>query len=197
MREDPLGFYPLARQADPDFPVTVPVPDHLVADGQTLSIAGLRLLVTTSWLPGESATATTYEDVDQHRLFVGDLVDNAMTPALLEGHSCGWLRDLNRLEAHYPAALEAFPGHGSPAPLEELVTAQRIYLRTFRQLVGRTIENGSPRGKQVTETETAHVIARMRQLYPGYPNVASLPTLKQVNVSSVAKELQARPRCVE
>lgn len=197
MREDPLGFYPLARQADPDFPDTVPVPDHLVGDGQTLSVAGLRLLVTTSWSPGESATATTYQDVDQHRLFVGDLVDNAMTPALLEGHSCGWLRNLTRLEDHYPAALEAFPGHGRPAPLEELVTAQRTYLRTFRRLVRRTIENGSPGGPRVTKAETAHVTDRMRQLFPGHPNVASLPTLKQVNVSSVAKELQESPRCIE
>jgi glyoxylase-like metal-dependent hydrolase (beta-lactamase superfamily II) len=49
-----------------------------------------------------------------HALFGGDLTGNHVTPALIEGNSCGWLTDLTELSARFGAADTVYPGHGDP-----------------------------------------------------------------------------------
>jgi glyoxylase-like metal-dependent hydrolase (beta-lactamase superfamily II) len=45
MRDDPLKFYSLARQADPDYPPTLPYPTETFASGAEMRIAGLALQI--------------------------------------------------------------------------------------------------------------------------------------------------------
>jgi len=59
MRDDPLNFYSLARQADPDYPQTLTYPMETFASDAELRIAG-QTLQTADFGPGESATATVY-----------------------------------------------------------------------------------------------------------------------------------------
>lgn len=188
MRTNPLGFYQLARGADPDYPAELTFPNHQLAPGEPLDIAGVRL-ETAEFGPGESATATAFYEPTTGTLFAGDLVSNHCTPALLEGHTSGWLNNLDALPHRYPQAKTIYPGHGAPADATLLITRQREYLVRVRDLVEPAVNPSSPGGRNIDPAEQASIIATLDHQYPNYPLVASLPTLKEVNVQAVGHEL--------
>ena len=190
MRTNPLGFYQLARSADPDFPAELTFPDHLVAPGQPLEIGGVRL-ETAEFGPGESETATTFYEPKTGALFAGDLVSNHCTPALLEGHTSRWLENLDTLAPRFPQARTIYPGHGAPADAKLLITRQRQYLVRFRDLVRPAVGSDSPGGRDIESGEQASIIGELDREYPDYPPVASLSILKEANVQEVGRELAA------
>ncbi|MDR0341599.1 MAG: MBL fold metallo-hydrolase [Nocardiopsaceae bacterium] len=196
MRTNPLGFYQLARRADPDFPARLTFPDHMLEAGETLELGGARL-ETAEFGPGESATATAYYEPTTRALFAGDIVSNHYTPALLEGHTCGWLGNLDLLAKRFPHARTIYPGHGGPADAKALIARQRAYLERVRELVQPAVGKHSADGGEINSTEQASIIAELDQEYPGYPRVASLPTLKQANVRALGREMgvNGRARC--
>jgi glyoxylase-like metal-dependent hydrolase (beta-lactamase superfamily II) len=190
MREDPLGLYPLAKQADPDFPTELTHPTVTFPAGAVLDIGGVRL-ETAQFGPGESDTATVYYEPASRALFVGDLTGNAVTPALFEAHSCGWLVNLDVLSRRFGAAGVAYAGHGSPADATGQITAQRSYLQIYRGLVRPAVDQGSAGGAEVTEDEATTIMAALDARFPGYPRVASLPNLQELNIAAVGRELTA------
>ncbi|WP_206067941.1 MBL fold metallo-hydrolase [Nonomuraea composti] len=194
MREDRRGLYELTRSLPgSDFPQKLTYPDKVFRAGATLTIAGMT--VRTAEFPGaESDAATVYYEPRSRSLFPGDLLGNRVTPALVEGHSCGWLIQLGRLRTSYRAAEVAYPGHGAPALALDLIARQQAYIKHFRHLVKPVVRTNSPAGRRVTRTERRAVIAAMERAYPGHPRVASLPTLMEENVKAVAAEMaSARP----
>jgi glyoxylase-like metal-dependent hydrolase (beta-lactamase superfamily II) len=193
MRSDPLGFYPLARQADADYPAALTYPDRTFGSDETLNIGGL-LIQTVEYGPGESEMATVYYEPISAALFAGDLVNNRATPALLEGHTCGWLSNLDHLRDRFPGARVLYPGHGEPGEPVPLIEQQRVYLERYRELVEPAVHAESPAGPDVSPDEQASLIARIEGEYPGYERVASLETLQELNVNAVAGELR-RGRC--
>ncbi|MGJ6965826.1 MBL fold metallo-hydrolase [Streptosporangium sp. G11] len=189
MRADPLHFYEITRKLPgADYAPELTYPDHTFAPGATLDVGGVRL-ETAEFGPGETETATAYYEPRSGALFAGDLVANRATPALLEGHVCGWLTDLDRLRTRFPHARTLYPGHGAPGDAADLIERQRTYLEDFRRLVRPTVRPDSPAGRKVSPDEQRSIIADLGRAYPGYPSVASLPTLMQENVKSVAREL--------
>jgi hypothetical protein len=44
-------------------------------------------------------------------------------------------------------------------------------------------------GVTVTNRENTHIAAKLDKAYPGYPLVASLPNLQQLNIDAVGREL--------
>jgi glyoxylase-like metal-dependent hydrolase (beta-lactamase superfamily II) len=188
---DGQGFYELTRGLPgADYAAEMTVPDRLIAPGEVLEVGGLRV-ETAEFGPGETESATAFYEPASGALFAGDLVADEMTPALLEGHSCGWLTDLDRLEARFPDARTIHPGHGDPGPADELVAAQRDYLREFRGLVRTATAADSPGGAAVDEAERSSIVAETERSHPGFPSVASLPTLMDENVRAVAAEIAA------
>ena len=123
MRDDPLKFYSLARQADPDYPQTLTYPTETFAGDAELRIAGLTLR-TADFGAGESATATVYFEPSSRVLFGGDLTANHVTPALIEGNSCSWLINLAALSGRFGDADTVYPGHGDPAPAAQQISEQ-------------------------------------------------------------------------
>ncbi len=195
MRTDPLGFYPLTRSPPgSDYPPRLTYADHTFAPDSTIDVAGVRL-ETAEYSAGESEWGTVYFDPGTGALFPGDLTGNRVTPALLEGHSCGWLGNLDRLQGRFPAARQTYPGHGDPADTAELITQQREYLQFFRGEVTKAVAPSSAAGTTVTPDEARTVTAAVDQRYPGHPSVASLPTMAQENVKAVAAELVKQPAC--
>jgi glyoxylase-like metal-dependent hydrolase (beta-lactamase superfamily II) len=188
MHDDPLKFYALARKADPDYPPTLTYPTETFASDAELRIAGLTLQ-TADFGPGESATATAYFEPSSHALFGGDLTGNHVTPALIEGNSCGWLTDLTALSARFGAADTVYPGHGDPGPAAEQITEQHNYLQHYRELVRPAVALGSDAGTALTDRETASIVGELDRAYPNYPRVASLPNLQELNVAAVGREL--------
>ncbi|MGK5553643.1 MBL fold metallo-hydrolase [Actinomadura kijaniata] len=190
MREDGRGFYPLARSANPGFPAKVAYADRVFEDGAPLRAGGLRF-ETATFTEGESDTATVYYRADTGDLFSGDLAGSRVTPALIEGNSCGWLQNLDRLGRRFPGAGTMYPGHGAPGPARALIDEQRRYLQRFRGLVRPAVAPGSAGGGTVTPDEQKSIIAGMERTHPGHPPVADLPTIAQENVRAVARELAA------
>jgi glyoxylase-like metal-dependent hydrolase (beta-lactamase superfamily II) len=188
MRTDPLGFYPLARQADPDYPATLTYPTDTFEPGATLRIGGLSF-DTAEFTSGESQTATAYFEPSTRALFGGDLTGNRVTPALIEGHSCAWLTNLTVLSDRFGAAETIYPGHGDPGPTGQQISEQRNYLLTFRRLVRPAVTAESAGGATVTPEEVTQTTAELDRIYPNYPRVASLPNLQELNIQVVGQEL--------
>lgn len=194
IRTDSKGFYALTRQIDgDDYPAVMTVPDHVLRPNGPVVVGGL-LLLTAEFGPGETDTATAFYEPVTRTLFTGDVVANHMTPALLEGHTCGWLADLDRLRARFPAARTLYPGHGAPGS-RDLIAEQARYIRDVRAFVAPAAAPGSAGGATVTPEELASVEAEITARYPDYPNVASLPTLMDVNVMAVAAEIATGAPC--
>lgn len=190
MRDDPPGFYPLARQSDPDLPAELTLPDRAFPPGSDLMIGGARI-ETADFGPGESETATAYYLPDSGVLFTGDLTGERVTPALLEGNSCGWLVNLEKLASRFSGARTVYPGHGAAAPIAAQLATQVGYLRTFRALVAPSVTPQSEGGPELTPAELQQVLTELDSRYPDHPPVASLPDLQQINVGAVAAELRA------
>jgi glyoxylase-like metal-dependent hydrolase (beta-lactamase superfamily II) len=190
MRDDPLGFYPLARQADPDYPSTLTYATETFAPDAEIHVAGITLH-TAEFGPGESTTATVYYEQSTRALFAGDVTGNHVTPALIEGTSCGWLTNLATLSERFGDADTVYPGHGDPGPASQQIGEQRDYLKRFRQSVRPAISPDSDAGTNVTDHETTHIAAVLEKAFRGYPRVASLPNLQQLNIAAVGRELVA------
>ncbi|MFH8369328.1 MBL fold metallo-hydrolase [Streptomyces sp. NPDC018031] len=191
IRTDPRGFYPLTRSLPgSDFPARLTHPDRTFKPGETLEIGGVRL-ETAEYEEGESDVATVYYAPATGALFSGDIVGNRVTPALLEGHSCGWLENLERLGTRFPDATHLYPGHGAPGDPDRLMDEQRTYLQRFRALVRTAVAADSPGGAKVTTAERDRIVAKTERSYPGHPSVASLPTMMEENVKGVAREIGA------
>ncbi|NUR57759.1 MAG: MBL fold metallo-hydrolase [Catenulispora sp.] len=194
IRTDSKGFYALTRQIDgADYPAVMTVPDHVIRPDQPLSVGGLRL-ETAEFGPGETEAETAFYVPSTRQLFPGDIVANHMTPALLEGHTCGWLTDLDRLHDRFPHAAKLYPGHGAPGP-RRLIPQQTRYINDFRAFVAPAAAPSSPGGTTVTPEELATIKAEVEAKYPNYPNVASLPTLMDVNITAVAQEIATEGAC--
>ncbi|CAL9459457.1 Hydroxyacylglutathione hydrolase [Actinosynnema sp. ALI-1.44] len=190
MREDERGFYPLARSANPDFPAELTYADRTFEDGAPVEVGGLRF-ETATFTDGESDTATAYYRTDTGDLFSGDLAASGVTPALIEGDSCGWLRVLDQLDRRFPAAGTMYPGHGGPGPARALIDEQRRYLQRFRGLVRPAVAGDSPAGTAVSPAEEASIVAELERSHPDHPPVADLPALVPENIKAVARELSA------
>jgi glyoxylase-like metal-dependent hydrolase (beta-lactamase superfamily II) len=191
MRDDPLGFFALTRQLPgSDYAPELPLPDHLVEPGATVDAGGL-VLETAEFGPGESAATTVYHEPDSGALFVGDLVNNEATPALVEGNTCGWLTNLDRLAEEFPGARTLYPGHGAPGDPGELIGRQRDYLLHVRDLVRPAVAADSPGAGELTDEERAAAVAALEAAHPGHQPVATLPDLHGANVDAVAGELRA------
>ena len=191
MATDPLGFYELTRdQLGDEYPAEIATPDEIVTPGQTIDVGGLRL-ETARFGPAETDSTTIYYDPESRTLFAGDLLDNEATPALLEGHSCGWLTALDELTRRFPDAEVAHPGHGDPGDTGELIDQQRSYLREVRELVHPVVAADSAGSEEVTDAERQAVSDELNRRHPDYPPVASLPTLVDENIRAVASELRA------
>jgi glyoxylase-like metal-dependent hydrolase (beta-lactamase superfamily II) len=188
MRDDERGFYALAHSANPRFPTEPTYADRTFEDGAEVVVGGLRF-ETATFAEGESDTATVYYQPGTGDLYSGDLATSEVTPALIEGHSCGWLQVLGQLATRFPGADTMYPGHGDPGPARELIGDQRDYLTTFRGLVRTAVAPESPAGTTVTAGEETSIVAGLEREYPGYPPVADLPALTPVNIKAVAQEL--------
>lgn len=195
IRTDPKGFYELTRQQpDADYPAKMTVPDHVIQPARPLEVGGLTL-ETAEFGPGEHEAATVFHEPKSGALFPGDIVSTHATPALLEGRTCDWLGQLDELQARFPHARTAYPGHGAPESSTELIGAQRKYLTDFRALVALVVEPSSPGGVSVTPDELGSVKAEVNRRYPDHPPVASLATIMDLNVTAVAGELATALPC--
>jgi glyoxylase-like metal-dependent hydrolase (beta-lactamase superfamily II) len=178
----------LARQADPDYPRTLTYPTETFTLNAELHVAGLALQ-TVDFGPGESATATVYFEPSTRTLFGGDLTGYHVTPALIEGNSCGWLTNLAALSSRFGDADIIYPGHGDYGMATHQINTQRDYLTRYRDLVRPAVAPDSDGGEIVTDAETTYIVGELNREYRSYPRVASLSNLQELNIAAVGREL--------
>jgi len=184
---DTLGYAGATRSVHgDDFPERPTVPTHVLQDGDRVVIDGLAFVAHE--LGASEAISATVVSIPAARVaFVGDVVFDRATPALFEGNSLAWLGQLDVVASRFGRFDRIYVGHGRPGSPRQLIARQREYIETFRRLVDRHRE---PNG-EIGEQASAAVVAAMEARYRGYPPVASLPGLLQINIKVVARELAA------
>lgn len=182
--EDRLGLSQKSREAvGDDFPKQATVPDASLGDGVPLQIGGITI-VPHEYGAGEAECMTVLHLPEERILFAADLLQDKMTPYLIEGRSTEWLAQLDRLERQFSDVAMCYPGHGEPGPLAELVSRQREYLQATRSAITHAAEGGS-----LSEDKAAKAVERIENQYPGYQPVAAIPELLTMNMAPVAQEL--------
>lgn len=160
-----------------------PTPDTLVTDGERFTLGNVEF-EAIEFGASEASSMTVFAVLAANAVFVGDLLTPGMTPFLLEKRTAAWLEQLAALEQRFPPETTAYPGHGEPGPLGEMVAAQRAYLEGFRGRVQSALADGT-----VSAAETDEIIAGTEAAHPGYQPVATIPELMRRNVVAVAAEL--------
>jgi glyoxylase-like metal-dependent hydrolase (beta-lactamase superfamily II) len=132
---------------------------------------------------------------EQNLLFTGDVVNNQMHPALIEGHSTEWIKQIRYIEQNYPDAKVLFPGHGQQGSPRPLLEGQLDYINTFKSLVDQQLQStgeaGAERSANITDESKTMIKSELQRLYPNYLHVALMPldTMFDLNIDAIAKEL--------
>jgi glyoxylase-like metal-dependent hydrolase (beta-lactamase superfamily II) len=150
-------------------------PDRVVSDVVELGDLTLRV---RDLGPGESPADSLWS-LDEHSLFVGDLVYSGMHAYLADGLFKDWLALLDRLEAELPPEATLYVGHGEPSG-PAIIGAQRRYIQAFLEAVDRHRQLGP-------EARRAAVVGAMKQLLPA----DDLLFLMELSVDPVAAVLGA------
>lgn len=149
--------------------INADLPDRLVRDGRTVTVAGLR--VTPMVMEAsESPAAVVYVLPDRGAAVVGDLV-NVLTISAPMVSLKTWLTQLDRLERALPTGAVVHVGHGPSGPARALIGDQRTYL----QLLDRMVREAGADGQGVSGDETDAIVHAIRVAYPHHRGAASLP----------------------
>jgi len=185
MRSDENGFIALTKKAlGDDAPDQQPLPTETLTDGQNICF-GTICVEAMDIGRGEADAMTMFVARDHGWLFAGDVVDNGMTPFLMEGHTTEWLAQLDELMQEYDGSdVTIFPGHG-PRGTSQLFEDQADLLRWLHAEVEERLEDG------LSEAETAEIVEMYEARYPGRPTVAAIPDLMTENVRALGVELES------
>lgn len=167
----------------PEWPDTYRVPDHRLADGDTVEIAGLTVTAHDIG-PGEShADSYLAFRHDRHDIaFIGDIAFAGTHSYTADGHTTAWLATLDRLATDLDGVL-LYPGHGLPHDVG-LFADQRRYLLMYRETV-RRLAAGKP---TLTDEQKQELTALMGRFLPDAP----LSWLVGLGADAVATELAAQ-----
>lgn len=147
-----------------DYPDERHFPDHIVKDGDTVTIDGVTFTFTDLG-PGESDSdgMWSFEKDGQKHAFVGDAVAYQAHCFFRDGHADEWHKLTERLERELPEDAVIYIGHGpTPAP-REAITWQRGYIQTFLNAVDNMEDKSLP----VSRDRQEQVIRKMQEYLPG------------------------------
>jgi glyoxylase-like metal-dependent hydrolase (beta-lactamase superfamily II) len=195
MKNDTGGLIAFAKQLHgDDYPDQVMLPNRIVKSGDNFNIDRIAYNFEDIG-PGEGGNMMLIYLPEQNLLFTGDVVNNKMHPALIEGHSMEWIKQIRYIEQNYPDAKVLFPGHGQQGSPRPLLEGQLDYINTFRSLVDQQLrsagEGGAERSANITDENKTRIKGELQRLYPEYLHVALMPldTMFDLNIDAIAKEL--------
>jgi glyoxylase-like metal-dependent hydrolase (beta-lactamase superfamily II) len=167
-----------------EWPDRYRVPDHPLADGEALEVAGLRIEVHD--IGAAESHADSYllvHDGARQVAFIGDLAFVGMHSYTADGHTGRWLAALDRLTAALDG-VRLYPGHGAPGS-GTLLADQRRYLLMYREAV-RRLAGGAP---ALTDQQKQELTELMSRFLPD----AAVTWLVALGADAVAAELAAEP----
>ena len=195
MKNDTGGLIAFAKRLHGnDYTNQVILPNKIVKSGENFTIDGITYNFEDIG-PGEGGDMMLIYLPEQRLLFTGDVVNNQMHPALIEGHSMKWIKQLQYIGENYPDAIMLFPGHGQPGAPKTLLDEQMEYIKTFRSLVEQQTQSsgeiGAEKSTNTTDEGKTRIKSELQRLYPNYLHVALMPldTMFNLNIDAVAKEI--------
>jgi glyoxylase-like metal-dependent hydrolase (beta-lactamase superfamily II) len=179
-RDDPVKEQILRPMFGEEWAARRAFPNQTVADGELVSLDGIRLRVTDLG-PSESPHDSVWSLADSdRRVFSADLVYDRHHCYLADGFHQQWLANITRARQELPAGVTLHPGHGEPCGAEAL-DWQEGYIKTFLEAV--TAADWSD-----TDAARAHVTARMLDYLPS----SALQFLMELSIDPVAAQLGMR-----
>jgi glyoxylase-like metal-dependent hydrolase (beta-lactamase superfamily II) len=133
-RDDALKAEIVGPMMGDEWPERRLFPNRIVADGDEVTLGGVRLRVRDLG-PGESPADGLWL-LDDSTVFAGDVAYNRMHAYLADGHWQEWLSRLEQLERELPADVTLHVGHG-PSGGKDLLARQRAYIETFVEALDR------------------------------------------------------------
>ena len=114
MKNDTGGLIAFAKRLHGnDYPDQVVLPNRIVKSGEIVNIDGITYNFEDIG-PGEGGDMMLIYLPKQKSLVTGDVINNRMHPALIEGNSIEWIKQIQYIEQNYSDASVVFPGHGQP-----------------------------------------------------------------------------------
>lgn len=179
-RDDPVKEQILRPMFGEEWAPERAFPNQVVADGELVSLDGIRLRVTDLG-PSESPHDSIWTLADSDRqIFSADLAYDRHHCYLADGFYQRWLENIARARAELPAGVTLHPGHGEPCGAEALDWQQR-YIETFLEAV-QAADWGHP------DEARAAVIARMLEYLP----TSALQFLMELSIDPIADQLGVR-----
>jgi glyoxylase-like metal-dependent hydrolase (beta-lactamase superfamily II)/quinol monooxygenase YgiN len=194
MKNDPGGLIALTKKLHGnDYPDQVVLPNKIIKSDEIITIDGITYKLQDIGR-GEGGDMTLIYLPLQKLLFTGDVVNNRMHAALIEGHSSEWIKQIEYIKQNYSDTKILFPGHGQSGSPITLLDEQLNYINTFRSLVEQELQLLQPAGEvgiNITEEGKKRIKSELQRLYPNYLHVASIPlsTMLDLNIDAIAKEL--------
>ena len=195
MKNDTGGLIAFAKRLHGnDYPDQVVLPNRIVKSGEIVNIDGITYNFEDIG-PGEGGDMMLIYLPKQKSLFTGDVINNRMHPALIEGNSIEWIKQIQYIGQNYSDARVLFPGHGQPGSPKTLLDEQLEYINTFRSLVEQQMQSagkvGEERSANITEEGKTRIKSELLRLYPDYLHVASMPLsdMFDLNIDAIAKEI--------
>jgi len=195
MKNDVGGLIAFAKRLHGnDYADQVVLPNRIVNSRENVTIDGITYNFEDIG-PGEGGDMMLIYLPEEKLLFTGDVVNNQMHPALIEGNSIEWIRQIQYIEQSYSDTRMLFPGHGQPGSPKTLLDEQLEYINTFRSLVEQEMQLaekvGEDKTANITEEGKTKIKSELQRLYPDYLHVASLPLsdLFDLNIDAVTTEI--------
>jgi glyoxylase-like metal-dependent hydrolase (beta-lactamase superfamily II) len=195
MKNDTGGLIALTKKLHGnDYTDQIVLPKNIIRSNENITIDGITYSFDDIG-PGESGDMTLIYLPMHKLLFTGDVVNNRMHPALIEGHTSEWIKQIEYIRQNYPDTKVLYPGHGQSGPPNNLLDEQLNYINTFRSLVEKELQSSGELSKtNITEEGKMRIVSELERLYPNYLHVASLPlpALLDLNINAVGKEISSQ-----
>jgi alkyl sulfatase BDS1-like metallo-beta-lactamase superfamily hydrolase len=195
MKNDTGGLIAFAKRLHGNnYTDQVVLPNRIIKSSENINIDGMTYNFKDIG-PGEGGDMMLIYLPVQKLLFTGDVVNNRMHPALIEGHSKEWIKQIEFIGQNYSDARVLFPGHGQPGSLKTLLDEQMEYINTFRSLVEQQMQSVGKIGEEgsanITEESKTRIKSELQRLYPDYLHVALMPldTMFDLNIDAISKEI--------
>lgn len=179
-RDDPVKEQILRPMFGDQWAPTRAFPNHVVADGELVSLDGIRLRVADLG-PSESPhdSIWTLENSGQ-QVFSADLAYDRHHCYLADCFYESWLENIARARDALPVGVTLHPGHGEPCGTEAL-DWQQSYIETFLHAI-ESSDWGNP------DQARAAVIACMLEYLP----TSALQFLMELSIDPLADRLGVR-----
>jgi glyoxylase-like metal-dependent hydrolase (beta-lactamase superfamily II) len=172
-----------------DFDLVPPVPDKVVASGDTVSLAGMTFRMQ-DYGPMEAENNSVIHQVELNVLFTGDMTVPNAPFYVGEGRSAASIAALTRLATDFPSVRVAFSGHYGSMPLAPLVARNIEDIKQYRSIVTAymLLPDGDVRGLTADSRAAAsHAIAD--HLRHGATYGIGARAMAQMNVAGLEAEL--------